>query len=38
MIMAKIEKLVNCKNLIRLSISQINFIKDLVGEKLNFKA
>jgi len=31
--MQKLKELIECKNLIRLLIGKINFIKELIGEK-----
>jgi len=34
----KLKETIKYKDFIRLLMSQINFIKDLIGEKLNLKA
>jgi hypothetical protein len=36
--MLKLKELIKCKDLIKLLISQINFIKSLIGEKLSLEA
>jgi len=35
--LVKLKDLVKCKDLIKLLMGQVNFIRDLIVEKLNFK-